>query len=114
MGGLESLNANLNDPEEVSATVMSYGAGFDKVDTKRLERLTSPVLAIAGGDDTNAMQPAVDFLSSMKQANRRCEMLVYLGADHGYAQPLFNRGKNYNPRRSAPPGWSSKIVLTVI
>jgi carboxymethylenebutenolidase len=97
MGGLESLNANLNDPEAVSATVMIYGAGFDKVDTKRLERLKSTVLVIAGGDDTNATQAGVSFISSMKQANRPYEMLVYPGADHGYAQPLFNEGKNYNP-----------------
>ena len=98
MGGLESLNANLNDPEAVSATVMIYGAGFDKVDTNRLQRLKSPVLVISGGDDTNATQAAVDFLSSMKQANRPYEMLVYPGADHGYAQPLFNGGKNYNAK----------------
>jgi dienelactone hydrolase len=26
-----------------------------------------------------------------------CEIFVYPGADHGYAQPLFNEGKNYNP-----------------
>ena len=51
---------------------------------------------ISGGDDTNATQDAVDFLSSMKQANRPYEMLVYPVADHGYAQPLFKRGKNYN------------------
>jgi len=98
MGRLESLNANLNDSDAVSATVMIYGSGFDKVDTKRLEKLMSPVLAIAGGDDTNATQAAVDFLSSMKQANRLYEMLVYPGVDHGYAQPLFNGGKNYNAK----------------
>ena len=28
MGGQESLNANLNDPEAVSATVMIYGSGL--------------------------------------------------------------------------------------
>ena len=61
MGGLESLNANLNDPEDVSATVMIYGSGFDKVDTKRLEKLMSPILVIAGGDVTNATQAAVDY-----------------------------------------------------
>jgi hypothetical protein len=71
MGGLESLNANLNDPKAVSATVMIYGAGFGKIDSKRLERLRSPVLAITGNEDTGAMQSAINFLSSMKEANDR-------------------------------------------
>lgn len=97
MGGQESLNANLNDPEAVSATVIIYGSGFDKIDTKRLEKLNSPVLAITGSEDTVAVQAAINFLSSMKEAKRRYEMLIYPGADHGYAQPLFNQGKNYNP-----------------
>jgi carboxymethylenebutenolidase len=55
MGGQESLIANLNDPDAVSATVIIYGSGFDKIDTKRLERLKSPVLAIAGSEDTDAV-----------------------------------------------------------
>jgi len=97
MGALESLNANLNDPEAVSATVMIYGFGFDKIDTKRLERLKGPVLVIAGGEDTGATQAAINFLSNMKEAKRPYEMFVYPGANHGYAQPLFNDGKNYNP-----------------
>ncbi|PYV80235.1 MAG: hypothetical protein DMG93_19270, partial [Acidobacteria bacterium] len=88
---------NLNDPEAVSATVMIYGFGFDKIDIKRLERLKSSVLVIAGGEDTGATQAAINFLSTMKEAKRPCEMLIYPGADHGYAQPLFNEGKNYNP-----------------
>ncbi len=96
MGGQESLNANLNDPEAVSATVIMYGSGFDKIDTKRLERLKSPVLAITGSEDTGAVQAAINFLSSMKAAKRPYEMLLYPGADHGYAQPLFNEGKNYS------------------
>ena len=97
MGGQESLNANLNDPETVSATVMIYGFGFDKIETKRLERLKSPVLVVSGGEDSGATQAAINFLSSMKEAKRPYEMFVYPGADHGYAQPLFNEGKNYNP-----------------
>jgi carboxymethylenebutenolidase len=97
MGGLESLNANLNDPEAVSASVVIYGFGFDKIDTKQLEKLKSSVLVIAGSEDSGAMQAAIKFLSNMKEAKRLCEMFVYPGADHGYAQPLFNEGKNYNP-----------------
>jgi carboxymethylenebutenolidase len=97
MGALESLNANLNDPVAVSATVMIYGSGFDKIETKRLERLKSPVLVITGEEDTSATQAAINFLSRMKEAKQPYELLIYPGADHGYAQPLFNEGKNYNP-----------------
>ena len=97
MGGQESLNANLNDPEAVSATVIIYGFGFDKIDIKQLEKLKSPVLVISGSEDTGATQAAVNFLSIMKEAKRLCEMFVYPGAGHGYAQPLFNQGKNYSP-----------------
>lgn len=97
MGARESLNANLNDPEAVSATVMIYGSGFDKIDSKRLERLKSSVLVITGAEDSDATKAAINFLSSMKEAKRPYEMLIYPGADHGYAQPLFNEGKNYNP-----------------
>ena len=97
MGGQESLNANFNDPEAVSASVIIYGFGFDKIDTKQLEKLKSPVLVITGAEDTGAAQAAVNFLASMKEAKRSYEMFIYPGADHGYAQPLFNEGKNYNP-----------------
>jgi carboxymethylenebutenolidase len=96
MGGLESLNANLNDPDAVSATVMIYGSGFDKTAPQRLQRLQSPVLVVTGGEDVDATQAAINFFSSMKAAKRSYEMLIYPGADHGYAQPLFNGGKNYN------------------
>lgn len=96
MGGQESLIANLNDPDEVSATVMVYGSGFDKIESKRLEKLKSSVLVITGGEDAGATQAAINFLTSMREAKRPYEMLIYPGADHGYAQPLFNGGKNYN------------------
>ena len=52
---------------------------------------------ITGGEDAGATPAAINFLSKMKEAKRPYEMLIYPGADHGYAQPLFNEGKNYNP-----------------
>jgi carboxymethylenebutenolidase len=97
MGGQEALNANLNDPDAVSATVMVYGFGFDTVDTQRLQKLEGPVLVISGAKDNGATDAAIHFLSNMKPANRACELFVYPGVDHGYAQPLFNGGKNYSP-----------------
>ena len=78
MGGPESLNANLNDPEAVSATAMIYGSGFDKIDTNRLERLRSPVLAITGDEDTGAMQTAINFLPALSHA----QTLIILQINH--------------------------------
>jgi len=96
MGAQQALIANLNDPNTVGATVMIYGAGYDKIETKRLERLKSCVLVITGGDDNGATEAAIKFVPNMREANRQLELFVYPGADHGYAQPLFNGGKNYN------------------
>ena len=96
MGGQESLFANLNDPDAVSATAIVYGSGFDKLETARLERLKSPVLVISGSEDTGAVETASGFLAKMRTAKRQCEMFIYPGVDHGYAQPLFNGGKNFN------------------
>jgi len=98
MGGQQALIANLNNPDAVSGTVMVYGFGFETVDTSRLQKLESPVLVISGAKDSGATDAAIHFLSNMKTADRACELFVYPGADHGYAQPLFNGGKNYNPK----------------
>ena len=97
MGGQPSLLANLNDPDAVSATVIVYGFGFDKLETGRLERLKSPVLVVSGAEDTGAVQAGSGFFANMKSANRQCELFIYPGADHGFAQPLFNKGKNFSP-----------------
>jgi len=58
---------------------------------------------IAGSEDIGATQAAIIFLSSMKQAKPRYEMLVT-------RDRFFNEGKNYNRRPSGPHGaW--KIFL---
>ena len=97
MGGQHALNANLNDPASVSATVVIYGFGFDSIDTPRLQKLQSPVLVISGSEDKGAADTAIHYLSNMQTAKRACELFIYPGADHGYMQPLFNSGKNYRP-----------------
>jgi dienelactone hydrolase len=97
MGGQHALHATLNDPEAISASVIIYGFGFDTIDVKELERLRSPVLVISGSEDKGALDAAIHFQVNMKEAKRGCELFVYPGVDHGYAQPLFNSGKNYTP-----------------
>ena len=114
MGGQESLNATLNDPEEASATVMIYGSGVDKIDIKRLEKLKCPVLVITGGEDTGATQAAINFLSNMKEAKRPYEMHSSIRVrttvmrSHSSVEERIT-----TPRPSAQPGSSSKILLTV-
>ena len=95
---MQSLDRKATDKIlQAGLDVMVYGFGFDKVDTKTLERLQSPVLVIAGGEDTGATQAAVTFLSTIREATKRpCEIFIYPGADHGYAQSLFNEEKSYN------------------
>lgn len=96
MGGLESLNANLNDPESVSATVIIYGGDFDNIALNELKKLNSPVLTITGSKDGWSLPASTNFLTNMEEAGQIAELYVYPGALHAYAQPLFNGGKNYD------------------
>lgn len=93
-GGIDAMNANLMDPESFSATVIVYGGSYDKIEKVRMEKLKSPVLAITGALDEWPVQAALNFFENEKE--KTFEMYIYPGADHGYAQPLFNNGKNYN------------------
>jgi dipeptidyl aminopeptidase/acylaminoacyl peptidase len=47
-------------------------------------------------EDKASAQAAIHFLSTMKEAKQPFKLFVYPGVGHGYAQPLFNEGKNYN------------------
>jgi carboxymethylenebutenolidase len=93
-GGIDAVNANLMDPELFSATVLIYAGDYDKIEKSRLENLKSPLLAITGSLDKWAVESAIHFFASEK--DKSFELYIYPGADHGYAQPLFLNGKNYN------------------
>jgi dienelactone hydrolase len=93
-GGVDAMNATLMEPDLFSATIIVYGGGYDKIRQSRLDKLKSPVLAITGSLDNWPLQAGINFLASEK--NKSFEFFVYPQADHGYAQPLFNGGRNYN------------------
>jgi dienelactone hydrolase len=93
-GGIDAMKATLMEPELFSATIIVYGGDFDKIEGSRLDKLRTPVLAITGSLDNWALPAALNFLKSGK--GKSLELYVYPGADHGYAQPLFNDGKNYD------------------
>jgi carboxymethylenebutenolidase len=93
-GGIDAMNATLLEPELFSATIIVYGGGYDKIEQSRLDHLRNPVLAITGSLDQWPLQAGLNFLANEKA--KSFEFFVYPKADHGYAQPLFNGGKNYN------------------
>jgi carboxymethylenebutenolidase len=93
-GGIDAMNAALMEPELFSGTIIVYGGGYDKIEKARLDKLKNPVFAITGSLDSWPVEAALNFFSAQK--NKLFEMYFYPGADHGYAQPLFLGGKNYN------------------
>ncbi len=93
-GGVDAMNATLLEPEIFSATIIVYGGGYDKIEQSKLDKLNNPVLAITGSLDGWPLQAGINFLANEK--NKSFEFFVYPQADHGYAQPLFNGGRNYN------------------
>jgi carboxymethylenebutenolidase len=93
-GGIDAVNANLMDPGSFSATVLIYAGDYDQIEKSRIEYLKSPVLAITGSLDQWAVKSALHFLDSEKE--KSFELYIYPGADHGYAQPFFLNGKNYD------------------
>ena len=85
MGGGESLKASLNDPKDVSATVMFYG--FPTDDVARLKALKGPVLGLWANED-QMITPAkvADFDKALTAAGVKHEFHAY-DAGHGFANP---------------------------
>src|SRR5437588_3004652 len=81
MGGGESLKASLNDPKDVSATVMFYG--FPIMDVARLKTLKGPVLGLWGNQDKNITPEKVaEFDKALTDAGVKHEFHAY-DAGHG-------------------------------
>ncbi len=93
-GAVDAMKVNLLAPELFNASVFVYGGDYDQIEEEKLNKLSSPVLAITGALDKWPMDSAQNFLANQK--DKQFNLFVISGADHGYAQPLFNQGKNYN------------------
>jgi carboxymethylenebutenolidase len=85
MGGGESLKASLNDPKDVTATVMFYG--FPIMDVARLKTLKGPILGLWGNQD-KAIPPekVAEFDKALTEAGVKHEFHAY-DAGHGFANP---------------------------
>jgi carboxymethylenebutenolidase len=95
MGARHALAAALrNSP--VRATVLWYGETIK--DPEKLQHLAGPALLIVGSrDGRSAAEDSAAFSKAADTAGAGAEVYVYPGADHAFAQPLFNQGKTYDP-----------------
>jgi len=95
MGAKHALAAALRNPA-VHATVLWYGETIK--DSAKLRQLAGPALLIVGSHDgESAAENAAAFSKAADAAGVGAEVYLYPGADHAFAQPLFNAGRTYDP-----------------
>jgi carboxymethylenebutenolidase len=95
MGARHALAAALRN-RAVHATLLWYGETIK--DAEKLRPLAGPALLIVGSrDGTAAAEGAAAFSKAADTAGAGAEIYIYPGADHAFAQPLFNQGKTYDP-----------------
>jgi carboxymethylenebutenolidase len=95
MGAKHALAAALRNAS-VRATVLWYGETLK--DPEQLRHLGGPALLVVGSRDGNsAADDSAAFSKAADTAGVGAEVYVYPGADHAFAQPLFNQGRTYDP-----------------
>lgn len=95
MGAKHALAAALRN-KAVHATVLWYGETIN--DPEKLRQLAGPALLIVGSHDgAAAAENSATFSKAADIAGVGAEVYLYPGADHAFAQPLFNAGKTYDP-----------------
>jgi carboxymethylenebutenolidase len=95
MGAKHALAGALRS-NSVRATILWYGETIK--DAESLRRLSGPVLLIVGSHDgPSAAESSLAFSKAADAAGVGAEVFVYPGAEHAFAQPLFNQGRTYDP-----------------
>jgi carboxymethylenebutenolidase len=95
MGAKHALAAAMRNPA-VHATALWYGDTIK--DSSTLRQLAGPALLIVGSrDGDSAAETAAAFSKPADAAGVGAEVYIYPGADHAFAQPLFNAGRTYDP-----------------
>ena len=94
------LEAAVRNNETVDAAIVFYGASL--TDTNKLAQLGGPILAIYGSKDPlygadGAAADAARFSQAADEAGALVDIHIYAGADHAFAQPLYNAGRAYDP-----------------
>jgi carboxymethylenebutenolidase len=106
MGGGESLKASLNDPKDVTATVIYYGMPI--TDVEKLKTLKGPVLGIwANKDGWITPDKVAAFDKALTEAGVKHEFHAY-DADHAFANPS---GGRYNGEAAKDAWVKTKAFL---
>lgn len=95
-GARVGLSTAAITPELVTATTLIYGRGHDHVDNQMLTA-TGPILIISGSADDGPYPEHATLENRMRNVRKHIESYVYPGADHAFAQPLYNNGKSFDP-----------------
>jgi carboxymethylenebutenolidase len=95
MGVRHALAAAVRN-RAVRATVLWYGETIK--DPEQLRQLAGPALLIVGSHDgPSAAENSAAFSKAADTAGAVAEVYIYPGAEHAFAQPLFNAGRTYDP-----------------
>ena len=95
MGAKHALAAALRN-HSVRTTVLWYGETIR--DAEKLKQLAGPVLLVVGSrDGRSAAEDSAAFSRAADAAGVGAEVFIYPGAEHAFAQPLFNQGKTFDP-----------------
>ena len=95
MGGRIALRAASENPDLVTAVAVIYGGGFDGTSDEMLGQ-AGPILAVTGSADEWSYPEHAGLEKRVRGLGRPMEIYVYPGADHAFAQPLYNGGKSYD------------------
>ena len=94
MGGAPAFKAALASPERVAGSAIIYG-GLSAEEAK-LAQWPGELLLITGSLDSWAVESAEKIRSQLDGLDRAPEYYLYPNADHAFAQPLYNGGRNYD------------------
>lgn len=99
MGASLALTAAARNSRAIDAAIVWYGD--TRLASDQAATMTMPVLAIYGSNDGEAADEAALLSKTLDQAGGKAEVMVYPGAHHAFAQPLFNQGTTYDAEATA-------------
>ncbi|HVY65751.1 MAG TPA: dienelactone hydrolase family protein [Gammaproteobacteria bacterium] len=104
LGGAWSLQTALLYPDQLDAAVLYYGQVLAERD--QLAKLKMPLLGFFGSEDKSIpVRDVQTFRSTLNDLGKNAEILVTIGANHGFAIP----GNDNYDQRFADEAWNKTL-----